>query len=205
MYFTVRRIIRLVFPLIAKLEYSGLDNIPEPPYLLAMNHLSAFDAPTILTMFPHRVRALAAAKHKKNPVYAPLLWMMNVVWVERGEVDRQALRESLEVLREGGVLGIAPEGTRSRENHALQAARVGAAYLATRADVPIVPVGLWGTEKVGENLRRLRRTEIYGVVGEPFRLPESGRVSKEALQEYSALIMRRIAELLPQEYRGIYG
>jgi 1-acyl-sn-glycerol-3-phosphate acyltransferase len=103
------------------------------------------------------------------------------------------------------VLGVAPEGTRARGTCALQKAKTGIAYLATRADVPIVPVGMAGTEKVKKNLPRLKRTDMRVVVGKPFRLPESGRVRGEKLEEYTDLIMHRIAELLPEEYRGVYA
>jgi 1-acyl-sn-glycerol-3-phosphate acyltransferase len=107
--------------------------------------------------------------------------------------------------KEGEVLGLAPEGTRARETSALQKAKTGIAYLATRADVPIVPIGIAGTEKVKKNLPRLRRTDIRVAIGQPFRLPESGHVRGKKLEEYTDLIMRRIAELLPEEYRGVYA
>ena len=79
------------------------------------------------------------------------------------------------------------------------------AYLAARANVPIVPIGLTGTEKIKDNLPRLHRTHLRVVVGKPFRLPENGRVRGHKLDEYTDLIMRRIAELLPEEYRGLYA
>ena len=82
---------------------------------------------------------------------------------------------------------------------------MGAAYLAARADVPIVPVGITGTEQIKRNLLRLRRTDVRIVIGKPFRLPNSGRVRGQKLHEYTDLIMQRIAELLPEEYRGVYA
>ncbi len=205
-YRAVRAIVDVLLDLFTRREYVGLENIPaEPPYILATNHLSVFDSPLLLAVCPHTVRAFAAAKHKRNPLYAPLLAMMGSIWVRRGEVDRKALREALEVLRRGEVLGMAPEGTRARGVYALQKGKTGPAYLAARADVPIVPVGLTGTEKIKRNLPRLRRTHVRVVIGEPFRLPESGRVRGQKLHEYADLIMYRIAELLPEEYRGVYA
>ena len=102
-------------------------------------------------------------------------------------------------------MGIAPEGTRARGPYALQEAKTGTAYLAARADVPIVPVGITGTEKIKRNLPRLRSTDIRIVIGKPFRLPESGYIRGAKLREYTDLIMQRIAELLPEEYRGAYA
>ena len=205
MYRVIRVIINVLIDLLVRREYIGLENFPEPPYILVTNHLSVFDTPILLTICPHTIRALVAAKHKRNPIYRPLLVTMGSIWVRRGEVDRQALRESLAVLKEGGVLGVAPEGTRARGTYALQPGKTGAAYLATRADVPIVPVALSGTEHMKRNLPRLRRTDVRAVVGKPFRLPENGRVRGEKLHEYTDLIMHRIAELLPEEYRGVYS
>jgi 1-acyl-sn-glycerol-3-phosphate acyltransferase len=201
----LRVIVNFLLYFLTRREYVGLENIPEPPYILVTNHLAVFDSPLLLTVCPHKIRAFAAAKHRRNPFYALLLTIMGSIWVRRGEVDRQALREALDVLERGEVLGMAPEGTRARGPYALQEGKVGAAYLATRAEVPIIPVGLTGTEKIKRNLPRLRRTPVRVVVGKPFRLPESGRVRSQRLREYTDLIMRRIAELLPEEYRGVYA
>jgi 1-acyl-sn-glycerol-3-phosphate acyltransferase len=205
LYHVIRAIVNVLVNLFIRREYVGLENFPEPPYIVAINHLSVFDTPVLLTVCPHTIRALTAAKHKRNPIYAPLLVIMGSIWVRRGEVDRRALREALDVLKQGGVLGLAPEGTRARGTHALQEGKTGTAYLATRADVPIVPVGLAGTERIKDNLPRLRRTYVRAVVGKPFRLPENGRVRGQKLHEYTDLIMHRIAELLPEEYRGVYA
>jgi len=205
-YHVVRAIVSFLLKLVARVEYIGMENIPEePPYIMVTNHLAAFDSPVMLTVCPHTIRAFAAAKHKRNPIYAPLLAMMGSVWVRRGEVDRRALEGALDVLRRGEVLGMAPEGTRSRVTRALQKGKTGPAYVAARADVQIVPVGMTGTEKIKHNLPRLRRTDVRIVVGRPFRLPESGQVRGQKLRQYTDLIMRRIAELLPEEYRGVYA
>ena len=101
---------------------------------------------------------------------------------------------------------LSPEGTRSPTAQ-LQAAWPGASYLAMKAEVPIVPVGLAGSEdkKFFFNLRRLRRTKVVVRVGEPFTLaPVSGEKREEALKVYNDEIMCRIAALLPAEYRGVY-
>ena len=206
LYRIMRAIANFLLHLISRREYVGLENIPTaPPYIMVTNHLAVFDSPLVLTICPHTTRAFAAAKHKRNPVYAPLMTIMGSVWVRRGAVDRRALQEALDVLKRGEVLGVAPEGTRARGTYALQKGKIGAAYLATRADVPIVPLGITGTEKIKHNLPRLRRTDVRVVVGEPFRLPESGLVRNQKLREYTDLIMHRIAELLPEEYRGVYA
>ena len=206
MYPILRVIATIVTQATTRTTRSGMGNVPPtPPYLVATNHLSAFDIPLLSSTFPHAVRALAAIEHQSNPLYAPILAASGAIWVRRGEIDRRALRQALAVLERGEVLGIAPEGTRADESHALQEGKPGAAYIATRANALIVPVGIAGTEKIKDGLLRLRRPEVHVRIGEPFRLAESGHVRSQKLYEYTDLIMRRIAELLPPRYRGVYG
>ena len=205
-YRMTRGVIGVLFRIATHQAYVGQENFPQPPYILIANHISAFDIPLMGTICPHMVRGFAAAKHRRNPLFAPILLSAGVIWVRRGEVDRRALRKALHILREEkGVLGIFPEGTRARGPYALQRGKPGVAYLATRADVPLVPLGITGTETIKHNLSQLRRTRVRGVVGAPFRLPESGRVRGKKLTAYTDLIMQRIAEVLPEEYRGIYA
>ena len=206
MYHVLRVVAIVVAKLTTRAELIGVENIPsDPPYLVATNHLSAFDIPLLASIFPHAIRALAAIEHRSNPLYAPILVGSGAIWVRRGEVDRQALREALAVLQGGEVLGIAPEGTRADKSHALQRGKAGAAYVATRANVPIVPVGIAGTEKIKSSLLQLHRPKVRVAIGEPFHLPESGHVRSQKLHEYTSLIMQRIASLLPEEYRGVYA
>ncbi|MCJ7736690.1 MAG: 1-acyl-sn-glycerol-3-phosphate acyltransferase [Anaerolineae bacterium] len=203
-YRLVRVGFNVLFQLILTRRFIGQENFPEPPYLLVTNHISALDTPILCTLCPHIIRAFVAEKHKRNPLFAPVMYMTKGIWVKRGEIDRQALRQALELLSREEVLGIAPEGTRSRVTHALLEGKTGAAYLATRANVPIVPVALIGTQCLKPNILRLRRTQVQAVVGKPFRLPENRRARSQQLQEYTELIMHKIAELLPEEYQGVY-
>lgn len=205
MYHIIRAIDEALVRLFIRRETVGMENLPDPPYILVTNHLSVFDTPLLLTVCPHTIRAFAALKHRRNPLYGSLLSAMGSIWVKRGQVDRDALRQALDVLKRGEVLGMAPEGTRSRGTHALQQGKTGPAYLATRADVPLVPVGITGSETIDQNLFRLRRTPVRIVVGKPFRLPNTGRARGPMLREYTELIMHRIAELLPERYRGVYA
>jgi 1-acyl-sn-glycerol-3-phosphate acyltransferase len=205
-YRSVRTVIEVLFRLLTRREYAGLENLNlEPPYIVAFNHIAVFDTPVILTLCRHRVFAFAAEKHSRNLFYGPLLRGMGTIFVRRGEVDREALRQALAWLGQGGVLGVAPEGTRARGPYALQEARTGIAYLATRARVPVLPVGVVGTEHMKHGLPRLRRTHLRIAVGEPIWLPEGGRARGEQLRAYTDIIMRKIAALLPEEYRGFYG
>ena len=110
-------------------------------------------------------------------------------------------------LKAGGIATIAPEGRRS-PNAQMLPGKPGAAYLAAKANVPIVPIGVTGTEEsqVYSRLRRLRRLDIKIRVGEPFQLPPMPRQNRdEFLQQSTDEIMCRIAMLLPPNYRGVYA
>jgi 1-acyl-sn-glycerol-3-phosphate acyltransferase len=119
-------------------------------------------------------------------------------------VDRDALRAAFEVLKEGGVLAVAPEGTRSRVG-SMQQAKPGLAYLATRANAAIVPMGFWGIEQL-RDWKHLRRPNCRLVIGKPFCFPTSTeRVSTDRLQELTDLAMIKIGLLIPSQYRGVYA
>jgi len=139
------------------------------------------------------------------PVFGLLYDLFGCIPVRRFHADLRALRRSQEALQRGLVLGMFPEGTRSGES-GLGRGEPGTALLAMRTDTPVMPVAIWGTEGV-----RLPRaflppwTSVHVVFGEPFCLPKPQRLTKEAVEEGADLIMRRIAELLPERYRGVYA
>ena len=206
-YQLLKSIVRLIFRLFTDWEVVGLENVPSGgPFITVSNHTHWLDPPLIMASLPCRVYPLAADKWRRRPVIGQLMASVGAIFVLRGEVDRRALRKAMEVLEEGKVLGIAPEGTRSKTG-ALQKGRGGAAYIACLTGVPLVPVGVIGVEKTLGELRHLRRPHVQVVIGQPFTLPplphKPGGKS-ERLKEYTTQIMHRIAELLPEEYRGVY-
>lgn len=204
-YRIVRMIFSLIFRLLARIEIVGVENVPqEGPYIVICNHLHRFDPLLLLIALPVRMTVLAANKYRNHPIFGPFLSSMGAVYVRRGEVDRQALRTCLDVLRGGGIIGMAPEGTRSPTG-GLQEGHTGVAYLASRAGVPILPVAIAGTEKTPANLKRLRRGQVKAIIGKPFTLPVTGRKARgKQLKEFTELIMRRLADMLPEDYRGVY-
>lgn len=206
MYALLHTIFDLLFRLLTRRTAIGLENIPlTGPVLLVTNHLSILDPPLIFTQInrPDMV-VFVADKYKKNPLFRWIIENIGGVWVDRGNVDRATLKASLEVLRRGGLLGMAPEGTRSRTKR-LHAGKTGAAYLASRAGAPILPVAVFGTEQVFRGLLRLRRVGVTFRAGKPFTLPPLARDERaDQLEALTTEIMCRIAALLPPEYRGVY-
>ena len=129
----LRFLIRGLFKTLTRFEVQGLDHIPgEGGLLIAVNHLSRFDPLVILCVVERQdLTALVADKYKYYPFIAPVVYAVNGIWIHREDTDFHALRKATEYLRNGGILGIAPEGTRST-NRGLIEAKTGVAYLADK-------------------------------------------------------------------------
>jgi 1-acyl-sn-glycerol-3-phosphate acyltransferase len=155
-----------------------------------------------MAVFPSPVTVFAGHTHRHEFIIGEVMNALGAIWVKRGEVDRHALRAALDALKAGGLLGLAPEGTRSRTGGLLKG-KIGAAYLATRADAPLVPVALTGTEIGLPALLKLGRPRITVTIGPPFRLPNP-QAGRQELEAHTDLIMRTLAEMLPDKYRGVY-
>jgi len=173
--------------------------------LVVFNHLGHLDPALLMVTLPWRITGLAVAGLREVPVTGFLLRLGGAIWVNRGHYDREALRKGLAVLERGDVLVIAPEG-RISVTGALERGKTGPVFLAQRANVPILPIGITGTEDAPEKLMRFQRPHFRVIIGQAFRLPERppGRSRKERLRANSDFIMRRLAELLPEKYRGVY-
>jgi 1-acyl-sn-glycerol-3-phosphate acyltransferase len=183
---------------------TGREHVPVgTAYIVVANHLSVFDAPAIFLAMTERAWMFGADKWRRVPGIRQLLEAVGVIWVARGEADMDAMKASLAVLKGGGRLGVAPEGTRSPTG-ALIRGKPGAAFLADRAKVPLVPMAIWGTEDVIPCWKRLRRPRIHCVIGPAFTLPGSGRAKGPELDELTEIIMLKLAAMLPPKYRGVY-
>lgn len=207
LYWIEKFLAKILFQFLTRCEVTGRENIPRRgPLLLVFNHLSHWDPPLMMSLLPRRFTGLAVEGLRHVPVTGLLLAMAGVIWLHRGEYDRAALRRALQVLEEGGILTIAPEGRISKTG-ALERGKTGPAFLIRRADVPILPVAVTGTEKLLSELRRLRRPHLKVIIGPAFRLDENeqGRSRKESLQADADFIMQKLAVLLPPEYRGVYA
>jgi 1-acyl-sn-glycerol-3-phosphate acyltransferase len=204
----VHFLVNLFAWLACRLRVVGRENIPaQGPFIVVTNHLGAADPPIIFGLIPQRLglTGMAAMEHRHDFLIGWLMEKGGAIWVRRGESDREALRESLDALARGRPLGVAPEGTRS-DTGALIEGKAGITFLALKADVPLVPVALSGSERVFRELRRLRRARVNVRIGPVFCLPERGsETRKEHMQYCTDLIMTRLASLLPERYRGFYA
>lgn len=199
-------LLRILFKLLLKIEVTGVKNIPKQgPFIAMMNHIYFLDPVLITALAPRYIVPMSKIENYRNPVMSLVLRLYGTFPVRRGELDLQAIRTSLSVLKSGLGLLMAPEGTRSLTK-TLQRGRDGTALIALRCNVPVVPVALSGQENLRHNWKRLRRTSVRMVYGEPFcfRAVE-GIPHREQLRRMTAEAMYRLAALLPPEYRGVYS
>lgn len=231
-------LVLLVYKLLIPYKVEGWENVPDyddGPYLIVANHFSYFEAPIMgFLLFNPKMRAFASPDTLGEYRLIDSLYRVYndyIIYVDRGRVDRKALRAGIQTLNDGNWLLIFPEGGitqesidvakggestvhmqggyYTREPAVLLPARPGAAMLAAQTNAKILPIVLWGTEDVEENLPRFRRTKITMRIGkalEPMTVPPDlrGRERRAYIDRSSEKIMQAMANLLPEKYRGPY-
>jgi len=188
----------------------GVERVPRSgAFLLVANHCSQLDPPLLGWATGYQVNRIVHFMAKEEMRHWPIIgWLADrsgVFFVRRGEGDRAAQRLALELLVAGKPVGVFPEGTRSRDGR-MRAAKPGAALLAMRGGVPILPVGIAGTHRLFAGGRRIpQRSKATFHIGEAFSLPHQpdGRLDREALASGTERIMSEIAALLPEEQRPL--
>ena len=182
-----------------------MENFPKKgPALVIINHLGDADAVLIGASIPYPIDAIAKIELHSHPVVGGIFRAYGVIWIHRGRPDRKALHAMLGGLAEGRIVAMAPEG-RESVTGALEDAKDGAAFIALKSGVPIVPIVMTGTEneRIYGNMKKFRRTPVTFTVGRPFRLHDSGD-RRTRLQDGTRQIMETLAGMLPEEYRGSY-
>jgi len=209
---TRRKILRLAlrvvgFPLMARIEHvEGVENIPSDGRLIMMfNHIGFIDPIAIMHVSPRDPVPMMKAEALAYPVIGHLPRWWGVVPIWRGEVDLLAIRQSLAVLNAEEILLIAPEGTRGT---ALQQGKLGMAYLAARAQAPVLPVAVENTEgsPTYPFSRRWRDTGASIRFGKPFRFNVTARnPNRQLLRKMTDEAMYILAAMLPPHRRGVYA
>ncbi|MGA9396662.1 MAG: lysophospholipid acyltransferase family protein [Anaerolineaceae bacterium] len=199
-------IINFLYHTLTRTEFYGLENVPPTGgIILATNHMSRVDVP-LLFITPNRmdVNALVADKYIKYPFFRIILNAANVIWLDREKADFAALRTAREYIQNGGAIGIAPEGTRSKTGSLIEG-KAGTALIAHRAGCPIIPVAITGTESAIKKLFTFRRPKLVVRYGKPFYLPPISQDDRALwLSKCTDEIMCQIAALLPESYHGVY-
>ena len=190
--------------LMADIRVRGMDRCPPlGPVILASNHLSYFDIPLIGAWTPRTTLFFSKSEIKRWPLIGLIATRYGTIFVRRGESDRQAVRETLRALGNGQLVGVFPEGTRSHGKGIIRALP-GIALLAQRSGATIWPVAVTGSERMGKDLR----PTVTLTGGEPFDPVAVARAQygdTPTHEQVAETIMRRVAALLPERYRGQYG
>lgn len=197
--------LRGVYRVLLQVDVRGLENVPsQGGFIIAINHNSFLD-PLIPVVYV-RPDVIPMAKIELfHSLLAPLLIGYGAYGVRRGEADMNALKYSLRILRAGHPMLISPEGTRTKTGE-LKEPHEGAAVIAVRSGVPILPVAMFGGKSFWSNLTRLRRTPIHAHIGKPLVLRDVPRKpSRQVLRAISDELMYYLAQMLPAKMRGLYA
>jgi 1-acyl-sn-glycerol-3-phosphate acyltransferase len=190
MLYTIGKILfSIIFSLLFKWEITGAENIPDKgPLIICSNHISWWDPPLVGCSIKRRIYFMAKEELFKNPLLGYVLKAVGAFPIKRGEADRKAIKKSLEILEQAKVLGIFPEGTRSKTGE-LQKPEPGVALIALKSNAQILPVAIKGPYKLFK--------PVKVIVGKPYRLSYSGgKLTTEVLQQNSEQIMEKIKLLL---------
>jgi 1-acyl-sn-glycerol-3-phosphate acyltransferase len=180
-----------------RLSVEGTERVPSTgAFVLAPVHRSFADFALVASVTRRPMRFMAKDSLWESRVLGGLLDRLGAFPVHRGAVDRQALRSSIEVLEGGQPLVIFPEGTR-RSGPVVEDLFEGAAYVAARAGVPVVPVGIGGSERMMQKGKKLPQpTKVHIVVGDPIVVPpEGGRASRSAVHRLTIELQEQLQSL----------
>ncbi len=202
-------VVRLLCRILLRWSVYGTERVPsEGPLLLVANHVHLADPLLLVLAFPRKVSFMAKEELFRYPYIGRLLRDAGMLPVARaGELQqkRDVMRQAENSLCRGQVLGLFPEGRRSRSGILLQG-KPGAAMLASHTGAPMIPVVIQGTEQIRGKWWWLRRPKVTISIGDPFCLEvRDGRMSRSETGRLTTTIMFQIAEMLPPERRGHYA
>jgi 1-acyl-sn-glycerol-3-phosphate acyltransferase len=206
-FWFINAIVKIGTSLLCRIDAPDLHKVPKHgPLIVYANHSGEIEIPLLYSHLQPRLLTGIVKVETWEGWF--LRWVFNLwgtIPIRRGEADIEAVRKSLDILKKGYILAIAPEGTRNKTGQLVRA-RPGVITLALHSGTPLLPVAHWGGENFSSNLKRLKRTDFHIHVGEPFKLDARGeRVTREVRQQMVDEIMYRLATLLPEYYRGAYA
>jgi len=192
-------LLSLVLRLTGGVTLIGRENVPTAGgVILAPNHISYVDPPIVGCYLKRQVHYMAKEELFRSKLLAAWLRAVGTFPVRRGTADRKALKQAIDLLNRGRVVCIFPEGTRSSDGK-LQEPELGIGLVALKAQAPIVPVAIIGSDKVLPiSAKRLYRHRVKLVYGKPlsFPQPEQGRETRQSLEEVGRTTMSAISELI---------
>lgn len=196
LYWFAKQVIRLLTRVLYRVSIVGLENVPDKGgAIVVANHRSLMDPPLLGCVLKRPIRFMAKVELFKCSAFAWLLRRLKAFPVNRLGVDRAAIKEAIATVESGQLLGIFPEGSRSKDGQ-LQQGHAGAALVAIKTGVPVVPVGILGLGRNshGQGLR----PSVRLVFGKPIFPPvqEGDQLDRASLSAFTDDIMKAIADLL---------
>lgn len=193
---------RVILPLLTRTQVAGLEHFPDRgPLLVVGNHIAAMEVVLMVVYAPWQMEMLGPGDIPPPPAMDAIARTHGYIPINRGNVDRRALTQSLDVLRQGGILGMFPEG--GIWDTGDKPAKRGVAWLSYHAQAPILPIGFGGLEGAMNAIFKLKRPPLAMHVGQvipPVTIPP-GVPRKAALRAASAQVMQAVRDLIPEAYR----
>ncbi|WP_411682570.1 lysophospholipid acyltransferase family protein [Clostridium thailandense] len=212
--FFSRKLIDKYLKTYAYIEVTGMENLEnvEKPILFICNHLSNSDGLIIDKVLKDQdITFVAGAKLSKNPLTSLGVYVTKTITINPNTADKEAISEIVKTLRAGKNVLIFPEGTRSRTGSLIKAKK-GIVLIQRLTRASVIPLGICGSEKLlpvhdkDMGQEKFYHAKVKLSIGKELQLPAKG--VKEEKHEYEErttnFLMKKIAELLPLEYRGVY-
>jgi 1-acyl-sn-glycerol-3-phosphate acyltransferase len=191
-----------------RVDADQLKQVPtRGPLIIVSNHINFLEIPIIYTRLhtDSPVTGFAKAETWDNFFLGRIFDIWGAIPIHRGRADLTAIKRGVNALKQGHLLAVTPEGTRSNHGRLLPG-QPGVAALALLSHAPLLPIVHYGHEKYKQEFYRLQRTNLHIVVGKPFVLDSLGlKVTSEVRQQMTDEIMYQLAALLPARYRGAYA
>jgi 1-acyl-sn-glycerol-3-phosphate acyltransferase len=204
----VLAVIKPCLKLFISWEVKGRENVPSTGALIvAANHVHLLDPILLVLSFPRWINFMAKQELFRYPFLRVIIHWAQAFPVHRQGTTKdkqEAWKQSKDILEKGLVLGMFPEGKRSHEGK-LKVGKPGSAIMASQIGVPLLPIGIIGTDKINGISWLWRRPHVVINIGQPFKLPSvDGRLNRSQMKLLTTQLMSKIAVLLPPEYQGAY-
>lgn len=188
LYSLMKFLFSVFFTVFFRADIRGRENIPKDgPVILAANHMSNFDPPFLACFLERPVCYMAKLELFEHPVFGLAIRACHAFPVKRGAADRGAIKAAIQVLKSGKVLGLFPEGTRSRTGR-MGKAEAGIGLIAAMTGAPVVPACIIGTDRIG------RFPKLRLLIGKPIHF-EGNRKDKDMLAAFSQSVMTHVIAL----------
>jgi 1-acyl-sn-glycerol-3-phosphate acyltransferase len=196
---------KILLSLLARPTIIGRKNLPiHGPAILVGNHVAVLEIVMMAVYSPKIVEFLGAGDIPIDPNVAWLANLYGYIPIQRGTIDRTGIKKALSVLKQGGIIGVFPQG--GIWETAIDQSRIGTAFLSQKGEAPVTPIGFGGVKGALKQILRLKRPKLIMNVGQTLELPSSREVepySRNELEAYTQAIWLNIFELLPEDERNI--